>query len=125
TAIQSLEAAPFEPSAFQVRIKAYIGEEVLYSNEVEIVVTPFSTEIPKLWIPGGYQSTSGYGNDFDQSTAPTLSATEFGDPNFEGYMYIANDITSPDNGFKFSSQANWDGTNYGQGAADGELSSDG
>lgn len=125
SAIQTLEATPFEPSTFQVRVKAYVADNILYSNYVEITVTPFSTEIPKLWIPGGYQADSGYGDNWTHATAPMLSAVEFGDTNFEGYVYIANDITSPDNGFKFSAQAGWDGTNYGQGAGDGELSADG
>ena len=125
SAIEQLDAAPFEPSTFQVRVKAYVADNVLYSNAVEITVTPFSTAIPKLWIPGGYQADSGYGDNFTHATAPMLSATAFGDPNFEGYIYIANDITSPDNGFKFSAQEGWEGTNYGQGTDPGTLSTDG
>lgn len=125
TAIQSLNATPFESANFEVRVKAYVGSQVLYSNAVEMIVTPFSTAIPMLWIPGGYQSTSGYGSDFTHATAPMLSATEFGDTNFEGYMYIANDITNADNGFKFSSQDSFSGVNYGAGATAGTLSTEG
>jgi len=125
SAIQVLGATPFESANFEVRIKAYVGSQVLYSNAVEMIITPFSTAIPLLWMPGGFQSTSGYGNDFSHATAPQLSATEFGDTNFEGYVYIANSITNPDNGFKFSSQDNWDGTNYGAGATAGTLTTTG
>lgn len=125
SAIQQLDVTPFEASTFQVRVKAYVGDSVLYSNAVEITVTSFSTDIPLLWIPGGYQSASGYGNDWTHATAPQLSAESFGKKDFEGYMYIANDITNPDNGFKFSAQDSWTGTNYGMGANAGELSTDG
>lgn len=124
-AIQQLDATPFEPSTFQVRVKAYVGDSVLYSNAVEMTVTPFSTAIPLLWIPGGYQAASGYGSDWTHATAPQLSAEAFGETDFEGYLYIANDITNPDNGFKFSAQDSWTGTNYGAGANAGELSTDG
>ncbi|WP_417354352.1 SusE domain-containing protein [Flavobacterium sp.] len=129
TVASSLGLTPFESSAVEVRIVSSLGDNsdlAMISNAITINITSYTTESPKLWIPGGYQPTSGYGPDaFTHSTAPTLSAIAYGDVDFEGYMYIADDITSPDNGFKFSSQANWDGTNYGQGAADGELSSDG
>ncbi|MEE1897674.1 SusE domain-containing protein [Flavobacterium rakeshii] len=129
TVASNLELTPFESSAVEVRIVSSLGDNgdlAMISNVITINITPYTTESPKLWIPGGYQPTSGYGPDaFTHSTAPTLSAVAYGDVDFEGYMYIANDITNPDNGFKFSSQANWDGTNYGQGTADGELSSDG
>lgn len=125
TAVQALGTTPFEPANFEVRIKAYVGSEVLYSNAVEMIITPFSTAIPKLWMPGGFQADSGYGDNFSHATAPQLSATAFGDTNFEGYVYIANTITSPDNGFKFSSQGDWSGTNYGAGATAGTLSADG
>ncbi|PZR23669.1 MAG: hypothetical protein DI539_02560 [Flavobacterium psychrophilum] len=124
-AIERLDATPFEPSTFQIRVKAYVGDSILYSNVVEVTVTPFSTEIPMLWMPGGYQADSGYGSNFTHATAPQLSAEAFGKTAFEGYVYIANDITSPDNGFKFSSQADWSGTNYGAGANANTLSNDG
>lgn len=119
TALLNLGAAPFVGANFDVRIKAYVGSEVLYSNSAEIIVTPYTTETPRLWVVGGYQASSGYGSDWTHATAPQLLATGYGDTNFEGYVYIANPqvaTADTENGFKFSTQANWDGTNYGQGA---------
>ena len=121
-AVLALGATPFEVANFEVRIKAYVGTSVLYSNVVEMIITPYTTETPKLWMPGGYQSTSGYGDNFAHATAPQLKALAYGNTTFEGYVYIANDITSTDNGFKFSTQENWTGTNYGAGATPSTLS---
>ncbi|KIA82663.1 SusE domain-containing protein [Flavobacterium sp. AED] len=116
----SLKAIPFTPGEFQVRVKATAGALApMYSNIVGIVVTPYTTESPKLWIPGGYQSASGYGSDWTQSSAAILAADGYGKTAFEGYVYFENaqDGTVDGQGFKFSTQTNWDGTNYGTGGA--------
>lgn len=127
TALLALGATPFENGTFDVRIKGYVNTVTMYSNSVEINVTPYTTETPRLWVPGGYQSTSGYGNNWTQATAPQLKATGYGDTHFEGYVYIANDqlASNPDDGLKFTTQANWDGTNYGLGATAGTISTSG
>jgi hypothetical protein len=116
TALLSLGATPFVNGHFQVRIKGYVDTVTMYSNAVEIYVTPYTTETPRLWVPGGYQAASGYGNDWTPATAPQLKALSYGDTHFEGYVYFA--ATGE---FKLTSQANWDGTNYGMGAAAGTL----
>ena len=121
-ALLTLGATPYETASFEVRIKAYVGDVVMYSNAVEMIITPYTTETPRLWIPGGYQAESGYGANFSYETAPQLKSLAYGNFEFEGYMYIANTITSPDNGFKFATQPNENGTNYGSTASDGVLS---
>jgi len=122
----SLKATPFSPGEFEVRVKASAGTAVMYSNVIGIVITPYTTENPKLWIPGGYQSTSGYGTNWTHSTAPTLMAPGYGKTDFEGYVYVATAQvgTVDGEGFKLTSQADWAGTNYGAGAA-GLLSTTG
>jgi starch-binding outer membrane protein SusE/F len=109
---------PFTTEDVDVRIKASLGdagELVSYSNVVTLTLTPFTNELPKLWIPGSYQSESGYGDaDWTHSAAAQLASDEFGSTKYEGYLYLANNVVADsDNGFKFSSQGNWDGTNYG------------
>lgn len=108
---------PYAQGELDVRIKAALGTNadlVSYSNVITLKVTPYTTETPRLWIPGSYQSDSGYGNNWTQSTAATLASEGYGNTNFEGYMYLANNVVADgDNGFKFSTQENWDGTNYG------------
>jgi len=118
SSVLALGGLPFEVGQFEVRIKASVNNafEALYSNVATISITPYTTETPKLWMPGGYQLASGYGENFAHTTAAQLKSLAYGNTKFEGYVYIANDITSTDNGFKFSTQENWDGTNYGAGA---------
>lgn len=120
TALLNLGATPFVGANFDVRVKAHVGDNVMYSESAEIIATPYTTETPRLWVVGGYQASSGYGSDWTHASAPQLLATGYGDTHFEGYVYIANPqvaTADTENGFKFSTQANWDGTNYGQSAA--------
>lgn len=122
---------PFEQGGLDIRIKATTGtagSQAVYSNVVTVLITTFSTDLPLLWIPGSYQVESGYGsNNWSHATAPTLAASAFGSSDFEGYVFFANDvIADDDNGFIFSSQQNWDGTNYGDdGTFSGILSDSG
>ncbi|MFP9114111.1 SusE domain-containing protein [Flavobacterium sp. RHBU_3] len=115
-ALLSLGATPFESATLQVRIRGYVDSIEMYSNSVEIYVTPYTTETPRLWVPGGYQAASGYGADWTPADAPQLLATGYGDTHFEGYVYFAS-VSE----FKFTSQADWNGTNYGAGSAANTL----
>lgn len=118
---------PFVQGTFEVRVKASVNEasEPMYSNVATITVTPYTTETPKLWVPGGYQAASGYGDNWAHSTAPQLASEGFGNEKFEGYVYFATpqDGSIEGQGFKFTTQGNWDGTNYGDdGSFSGVLS---
>lgn len=66
----------------------------------------------EIYVPGGHQ---GWAPD----VAPTLYNRNF-DFKYDGYVYFADAGTE----FKFTSQPNWDGPNYGDGG-DGTLSADG
>jgi hypothetical protein len=44
----------------------------MLSNVVGIVITPYTTESPKLWVPGGYAKTSWISNDWDPTTSAFL-----------------------------------------------------
>ncbi len=82
------------------------------TGDVKEVIIVEEGNIAKLWVPGAYQ---GWAPD----VAPTIS-DEDGDGIFVGIV----EITGEDLNFKFTSQANWDGPNYGAGEADGSLSTD-
>jgi len=112
-----LKATPFAPSEFEVRIKASAGAlAAMYSNIIGIVVTPYTTENPKLWVPGGYAAASGYPKDWDPATSPQLSASAFGKVDFEGYINF-NDANAE---YKFTSFPEWKGE-FGAGATAGTL----
>ena len=112
----ALKSTPFAPAEFEVRVKATVGTVVMLSNVVGIVITPYTTENPKLWVPGGYAKASGYPNDWDPATSPQLSASAYGKVDFEGFVNF-NDANAE---YKFTSFPEWKGE-YGAGAAAGTL----
>jgi hypothetical protein len=102
-----------------IRVKAEINDEVeiLYSSPVSFAVTPYFVDVnyPEIYVPGGYQSASGYGNDWTPEDAPPLTSIEDNE-RYEGYVYMANAA----NEFKFTPERNWD-VDYGDNGADGSL----
>jgi hypothetical protein len=113
----ALKATPFAPGEFEVRIKSTAGALApMYSNVIGIVVTPYTTENPKLWVPGAYAVASGYAKDWDPATSPQLSASAYGKVDFEGYVNF-NDANAE---YKFTSFPEWKGE-FGVGATVGTL----
>lgn len=98
---------------------ATISESILESDPVTASVTPYETEgppdYPKLWVPGAYQGWAPDAAWYVQSFED--------DGIYTGYIYFPEDSESFE--FKFTSQPNWDGTNYGAGETEGTLSTDG
>lgn len=112
----SLGATPFSPGDYEVRVKSDVGgSNIMYSNVIAIVVTPYTTEAPKLWVPGSYQAASGYGGDWNPASAPQLASSGYGKTDFEGYIYM----NSTSSQFKFTPAANWDNEFGEAGATDG------
>jgi hypothetical protein len=74
-----------------------------------------ANELPKLWVPGEYQGWS-------PDTAPTIEDADE-DGIFIGVVEFPD--SAPSFAFKFTSQPDWDGTNYGDGGSEGTLSTDG
>jgi starch-binding outer membrane protein SusE/F len=89
--------APSNSGIYQIYVNFQTGT---------FTVTPV-TLFAELWVPGDYQGWS-------PSTAPTLSS-DTSNGSYQGYVDIATT-----NGFKFTSVPNWNGTNYGDTAANGE-----
>jgi hypothetical protein len=85
----ALKATPFAAADFEVRVKSNVSTNIMFSNVAGIVVTPYTTETPKLWIPGEYQEASGYGAKWTPAAAPQLMAEGYGKTAFDGYVYFA------------------------------------
>ncbi|WP_179375158.1 SusF/SusE family outer membrane protein [Winogradskyella wichelsiae] len=60
-------------------------------NEVEV------PELPKLYVVGSFLEASGYGSNWTASDAVPIAASEVGDNNYEGFVYMNMDTTE----FKF------------------------
>ena len=66
SALLTLGATPYENNSFEVRIKAYVADVVMYSNSVEMLITPYIGVVPlkQLYIVGdatefGYDNNAG------------------------------------------------------------------
>ncbi len=90
----------------------------VFSDAVNTKVTAFKTADPpapsaaSLYVPGAYQG-------WDPANAPQIWDND-DDGIFEGYVYI----TGEDFNFKFASQPNWDGPNYGTDGTEFGLDTD-
>lgn len=97
--------------------KSIAGTE-LVNGSVTVSFTTYNTSGPieyaKLWVPGDYQ---GWAPD----KAPNVYSVE-DDGVYSGYVYFPAESASFQ--FKFASQPNWDGPNYGAGATAGTLDTD-
>ena len=101
----ALEAGltPYTEGDLEVRIKSSLGsnaEMVAYSNVITITITPYTTDLPKIAVPGNHQGWS-------PPTAPLMASSGFGQTNFEGYISL-------DGEFKFlrpkaDGTFDWDG----------------
>jgi len=103
------------------RVLSFINNTTEYTDAVSNVVTNSFTpyegggpvEYPKLYVPGDYQGWA-------PADAPNVFDFD-GDGVYTGYVYFPEGGTFE---FKFTSDPNWDGTNYGAGATEGTLDTD-
>ena len=82
----ALEAGltPYTAGDLDIRVKSSLGtnsEMVGYSNTITITITPYTTDLPQLAVPGNHQGWS-------PSTAPRLAASGFGQTDYEGYVAL-------------------------------------
>ncbi|MCM1452722.1 MAG: hypothetical protein NC102_10730 [Clostridium sp.] len=82
-----------------------------YSIEINMrdLTYKFAIAIDQLYTPGN-------SNGWNQGASQTLTTTDY--VNYTGYVHLNGE-------FKFTSQPNWDGVNYGSTGVEGELTNDG
>jgi hypothetical protein len=98
---------PYTQGGVDIRIKATIGtnaEMTKYSSVITYLVTPYTTELPKLAVPGNHQG-------WNPSTAPRIAASGFGLTDYEGYVYLngGHKFVGPDTAGNY----NWGNTDWG------------
>ncbi len=104
---------PFTQGGLELRVRATVGttgSEEKFSDVITYLVTPYSTDLPKLAVPGNHQG-------WNPPTAPRIASSAFGETDYEGYMWL-------DGGLKFvapdpAGNFNWGNTDYGD---DGSFS---
>jgi len=96
-------------TTYYVRAYATNSAGTGYGNEVTFT-TPEA--LVTLYAAGDFQN-------WDPAAAVDSFMNTAADPVVQGYLYLPTT-----NGFKFVSQRNWDGPNYGAGATAGTISSD-
>lgn len=104
---------PFTQGGLEIRIRATVGttgSEEKFSDVITYLVTPYSTDLPKLAVPGNHQG-------WNPPTAPRVASSAFGETDYEGYIWL-------DGGFKFvgpdpAGNFNWGNTDWGD---DGSFS---
>jgi hypothetical protein len=101
---------PYTAGDLDVRVKSSLGDNaelVAYSNVITLTVTAYTTDLPKLGVPGNHQG-------WDPPTAPAVASSGFGQVDYEGYMNLDGGFkfVAPNSSGVFSWATNWgdDGT---------------
>lgn len=119
-ALIQMELEPGVAHQVQIRVTSSLNDNAQYENlnsaPVTLTVTPYDAsvvpEAAVLYVPGDYQ---GWAPD----AAPNVYSPE-SNGMYRGYIHMAEGSGA----FKFTAQPDWNGTNYGAGAAPGTLDTD-
>jgi hypothetical protein len=108
-------------TTYHVRAYATNIKGTVYGSDIQFTTLANT----RTWyVPGDYVAASypgsGY-SDWSPGSSPQVKSTLTAPDAVEGYVYMANAT----NNWKFASQPNWDGPNYGAGATAGTLSATG
>lgn len=104
-------------TTYYVRAYATNSAGTAYGPEISFTTL---VSVREWYIPGDYVAASYPGSDladWSPDKSPMVKSNEANPNNVEGYVYMAN----ASNNWKFASKPNWDGPNYGAGAAPGTL----
>jgi hypothetical protein len=103
-------------------VRAYATNSAGTAYGADVLFTTLSDL--RTWnVPGDYVAASYPGStfaDWAPDKSPQIKSTLTSPDNIEGYVYMKNAT----NGWKFATQPNWDGPNYGDGGA-GKLDANG
>ena len=99
--------SPFVEGSLDIRIIATVGELAStpqISDIITVLITPFTTDLPKIAVPGNHQG-------WDPPTAPQLAASAFGETDYEGYVWLDGEykFVAPNNTGGFF----WGNTDWG------------
>lgn len=100
-------------TTYHVRAYATNSAGTAYGSDVQFTTLANT----RIWnVPGDYVAASYPGStfaDWSPDKSPQVKSTVIAPDNLEGYIYMANTA----NQWKFATQPNWDGPNYGDGGS--------
>ena len=100
-------------TAYHVRAYAVNSAGTAYGSDVQFTTLANT----RIWnIPGDYVAASYPGStlaDWSPDKSPQIKSTVTAPDNLEGYVYMSKSA----NQWKFATQLNWDGPNYGDGGS--------
>lgn len=109
--LDPLVYTPYVATDVDVRIKSSLGTAAnaieSYSNVITLKLTPYSTALPKLGVPGAHM---GWSLPATAANMTQLASSGYGKTNFEGYMNLNGDykfLTPLPNGDYNWGPANW------------------
>lgn len=105
-------------TTYHVRAYATNSKGTVYGSDIQFTTL---ANIRTWYIPGDYVEASYPGSgllNWSPGSSPKVMSTITSPDAVEGYVYMAN----ASNAWKFASQPNWDGPNYGAGTTAGTLS---
>jgi hypothetical protein len=82
---------PFDQGSIDVRIAASVGtpaSDIKYSNVINYLVTPYSTELPRIYLVGNFLQNSGYNANWTPANGVPIASSAFGKTDYEGFVYI-------------------------------------
>ncbi|MEM6719255.1 MAG: SusE domain-containing protein [Bacteroidota bacterium] len=114
-----LGLSPFVAGDIDIRVISSVGtdSQQQVSATLTINVTPYTTSLPMIAVPGNHQG-------WDPPTAPRLSASAFGATDYEGYVWLETEykFIAPNETGVFE----WGNTDWGDdGSFSGILTEDG
>jgi len=106
---------PFLEEGLDIRITSSVGSlksSPQVSEPITVYVTPFTTDLPKIAVPGNHQG-------WEPTTAPTLAASAFGQTDYEGYVWLDGEykfVAPNETGGFFWGNTDWgdDGSSTGK-----------
>jgi len=105
-----------DDTTYYVRAYATNSAGTAYGEVLEFTTPEILITTRTWYVPGDYVAASYPGStflDWDPANSPFIQSLETSSDNLEGYIYMANAT----NQFKFATQPDWNGINYGDGGA--------
>ena len=116
--------APFIEGSLDIRITSTIGSTSSSPQIMELItikVTPYTTDLPKIAVPGNHQG-------WDPPTAPLLASSTFGAADYEGYVWLDGQfkfVAPNETGGFFWGNLDWGDASGVEGSYTQELIDDG